>query len=354
MSRSIHLAAGLLLVATTLAAETNRIVLRVNDHILTLTDYQLRYNERLRAVQTSPLPEEERAEARAAIGESVFREMFDELLMLSRASHLGLEVTEQMIDDSVLQMREGSGLTDADAFEAALAKSGMSRPQLRAQARRNLVLQQVMSRELQSRVELGEEDLRRYYQSHLEDFAVARQLELRSVVVLDSSALDRAAREALATEAATVLAGQVDVESWVAKHSAASETTDLVALGWVSQGDLAAELETAVWELEEGATSAPTSSRGGLHVIQVLAVEEAHVEPFNAIRDRVERLEMSRLQRDAVAKMLADFEQASYVRIDPPPSAAGFRTTRALMEEETMGGLSAAPSGAELGSGDGS
>jgi len=345
MKKTALFALLLLAVLPPLTAEVNRIVLRVNDHIVTLYDYKQRYNSRLQALEAANLPEAERSEARATLGESVFREMFDELLLLSRASHLRVEVTEAMVDDAVQRMREANRLNDEEAFESALAQAGMTRVDLREQARRNLLLQQVTSRELQSRVELEEEDLRRYYQGHLEEFAVPRRLELRSIVVLDSSALDAAARAALAAEAVSVLEAGIDQETWAETHSAAGETTELLDLGWVTKGDLAPEIEAGVWPLEAGAVSAPIAGRGGDHVVQVVAVDEAHVRPFAEVKEQVRRLEMSRLQEEAVTKMLNDFEKTSFVRIDPPPEAAGFRTSRGLPESGLGGPLGEEPEG---------
>lgn len=338
----------LLLAASAVVADTNRVVLRINDHILTLHDYRTRYSERLRSLQRAQMPEAERSGHLASLGESVFREMFDELLMLSRASHLGLEVTEEMVEDAMQRMREANGLDDVERFEAALAQAGLTRADLRRQARRNLILRHVTARELQSRVELEEEDLRRYYQGHLEEFAVPRRMQLRSIVVLDSSGLDEAARMALAAEAATVLEMGVDLETWAKTHSEAGETTDSIDLGWVEKGDLASELEPVVWSLEAGDVSPAIPGRGGLHVVQVVAAEDAHVKPFVDVKDQVYGLEISRLQQDAVTKMLTEFEEASYVRIDPPPEAAGFRTTRAGVSDALGELQGVAGSGASL------
>ena len=342
MNRLRALSLCLLFAAAALPADTNRIVLRVNDHIATLHDYRSRYSERIRALQRAGMSETERSERLSELGETVFREMFDELLMLSRASHLGIEVTDEMVADSVMRMREANDLATDEEFEAALAQAGMTRAVVEEQTRRNLLLRQVTAQELQERIELEEEDLRRYYQGHLDEFAVGRRTRLRSIVILESSGLDEAARGALAAEAAATLRDGVDVEAWASRHLEAGETTGLIDLGWVEKGDLAAELEETVRDLEPGEVAAPTPSRGGLHVLQVLEVEEAHVRPFAEVREQVERLESERLQQEAVEKMLADFEKTSYVRIDPPPEAAGFRTTRAARDQD-LGELEAAP-----------
>lgn len=353
MNRLLPLSFCLLLATSALSADVNRVVLRVNDHIVTLHDYQTRYSERIRALQRAQMPETERSQRLSQVGESVFREIFDELLMLSRASHLGIEVTEEMVEDAVQQMREANGIVTEEQFEMALAQSGLTRVSVVDQARRNLLLRSVTAQELQARIALDEEDLRRYYQGHLEDFAVGQRTELRSIVILESSGLDESAREGLAVEVVATLRSGVDVEQWVDQRREAGETTGLIDLGWVEEGDLAAELEAAVRDLGAGEIGEPTVSRGGLHVLQVVAVEEAHVRPFGEVRDQVESLEMGRLQQEAVDKMLTDFEQASYVRIDPPPEAAGFRSTRTAGERD-LGELRTVPDGepsAEAGDG---
>ncbi len=327
---------GLLLTApvAVASADVNRVVLQVNDHIVTLHDYQMRYGERLRALQAAQIPEAERAARLAELGEGVFREMFDELLMLSKASHDRIEVTEGMVDAAVDRLREANGLEDAEEFDAALTASGMTRPMLRNQARRNLLLRQATAIELQSRVDLDEEDLRRYYQSHLEEFQVARQLQLRSLVVLETSGLEEDERAALAEEARAMMrSGADEFDAWAAAKSEVGETTDPINLGWIRAGDLDPDIESEVWDLEAGAVSAPVPARGGLHVVQVLGVEEAHLRPFAEVKDEVENLELNRLQQEAVTRMLTDLEKSSYIRIDPPPEAAGFRTSRAPIDE---------------------
>ena len=102
MKKTLLVSLSLLFALSPLAADVNRIVLRVNDHIATLYDYQERYNNRLRSLQAAEMPESQKDELFSTLGETVFREMFDELLMLSRASHLRVEITEEMVDDAMV------------------------------------------------------------------------------------------------------------------------------------------------------------------------------------------------------------------------------------------------------------
>ena len=65
-----------------------------------------------------------------------------------------------------------SGAEEAESFREQMVK--------------NLLIRQVMGREVYSQVALEDEDLRRYYQENPEEFTVAPRRQLREVVVLES------------------------------------------------------------------------------------------------------------------------------------------------------------------------
>ena len=79
----------LLILAPALHAEVlNRVVLRVNDRIATLYDYQQRRADMVREVLRREQDPEERQRLISQAGEAVFADMFRELLLESRADQL--------------------------------------------------------------------------------------------------------------------------------------------------------------------------------------------------------------------------------------------------------------------------
>jgi foldase protein PrsA len=177
----------LALTSSLLLAEVTEIVLRVNERIATTYDYAKRRQERVRAIsQAEDLSAERRQELIARVGEVIMADLLENLLLLSRADQLGLDVSEGEISEAVGRAKKGFGIeTDAE-FQQALAESGMTEQDFREQMRSSILVQQVMGREVQPRISLEEEDLRRYYQSHTEDFQIPERLRLREVVVVDS------------------------------------------------------------------------------------------------------------------------------------------------------------------------
>ena len=323
---SLLLVLALAAPATLRAEVLNRIVLRVNDQIATLYDYQQRRYELAREVMRREMDPQERQEVLANLPQMVFRDMLQDLLLQSRAQQLAVTVSDAQIDGSVEQMKQNFGIKTDEEFQAALAQSGMTEAQLRQQLRDNLQVREVMEREVRSRINLNEEDLRRYYRKNTEQFRTPEQVQLREVVVLDESGLPSAEERAkTAAEIREAAAGGKSLADVTITYRDMGITSNVIDLGWVSKGDLDPALEAAAWTLKPGEVSEPVAGRGGLHLLQVVDRHESGIPPFSEVAAQIEALEQNRVYNEEVAKYLAELETKSLVVADPPQEAADFR-----------------------------
>ncbi len=321
----------------------NRIVLRVNDRIATLRDYQQRRQEMVQEVMRREQDPQERQRLLGQAAEVVFANMFHELLLDSRADQLGVEIDDARVDAAVAQLREGYNIKSDQEFVAALAQSGMTEPQLRAQLRNTLRIQEVRGREVQSRVDVDEEDLRRYYRKNLEQFRQPEQLQLREVVVLEEGGAPAEERDRIAAEIRAKVAAGTPLIDAVADRAEKGLTSNVIELGWVSPGDLDQNLETAVWKLPKDSISEPVPARGGLHLVQVIDRRESRIPPFAEVAAAIRAREEDRVFREEIAKYMVELEKKSLVVANPPQEAAGYRRQLAAAVEEDVEELGAAP-----------
>ncbi|MGB5390185.1 MAG: peptidyl-prolyl cis-trans isomerase [Thermoanaerobaculia bacterium] len=326
-----RLVCGLLLAGVSLgSAEVNEIVLRVNDRIATTYDYNSERLERFQAIQQAEsLTEEKKQELLAVLGETVMKDLFEQLLMLSRADQLKIQISPSEIDEAVERTKQNFGIQNQAEFKAALEASGMTEERLRGRLEKTLLTQRVMGQEVYSRVSVDEEDLRRYYQSHADEFQVPQRLSLREVVVLESSGLNDDDLALLAEEIRQQLSTGRDIEEVVAPYLEEGVSSGVVDLGWVEVGDLNQDLEEAVWGLEAGGVSPAVEARGGLHILVVAEREEARLLEFLEVQDQIRSIEQGRLMQDEMAKYIEELKKNSYVVANPPPEAAGFRASLA-------------------------
>lgn len=324
-------------------ADVNRIVLRVNDEIATLYEFEERRHSRIRDIQRANLPDERRQRLLAEVGADTLREMYEELLVLSRAEQLDIRISDREVQAAVAQTREQFGIETEEEFRAAMAASGMTLDDLADQMRRNLLIREVMGREVQAKIELEEEDLRRYYRDHPDEFSRPRRVRVREVVISAGETAGDEARAALAEEVrGAFLAGEEGAER-LTELTETGQISGVLDLGWIERGDLEPALERQIWDLEPGAVSEPVAARGGLHVVEILDEEPAMLQPFGDVQDAIRNKLRAGRYEEELANFLAELEENSHVVQNPPPEAAGFRLASERQTRDELSGFGLAP-----------
>lgn len=325
MKRIASFLIALVLTTPSFAEVANKVIVRVNDRIATLYDFEERYQVELRRLEEQPEDEVEGRQAAEEAARHVMRTLFEELLILSRADQLGIFITEGEVEEQIQRMREQNGLESDEDFAAALAQAGMSREQINKQFEQNTTWQRVMGREVYSDIAVKEEDLRRYYRDHIDDFRTPEEVSVREIVVLDDGSASTQA-EALAAQIVGDLRSGKTLEE-VAAAGEDGQLSGVIDLGWVGRGDLDGTLETALWSLESGEYSEPTRARGGVHIALVAERRESVIKPFKEVEEVIERQQQGARNAEKIKEYLVELEEKSYLFLDPPPEAAGFRTS---------------------------
>jgi len=344
----LALAAAVLLPAASRGEVVDRIVLRVNDRVATLLDYEeLRAEGLAQIASRQDLSPEELNRMTDELGNRVFRKMFEDLLLLSRADQLGVFPSEDSVDAAVQRLREGFGIESDDEFAAALSQQGMSLAEFREEVRTQLRIRDVVGREVTAKIEIEEDDLRRVYRAENDAFVIPKRWQVRELVVLESEDRDPEEVRRLAESIhAEVLAGQA-IEDLAARYAEEGTTSGLVELGWVEKGELSPALEGALESLQPGEVSDPVAARGGLHILQLESFEDARVRPFSEVSNAIEARERQRLFAQQFEDYMGSLEKDAYVVADPPPGAAGFRTAAGVREDvDPFAGFEEVPGGA--------
>lgn len=310
----------------------NHIVLRVNNRIATLVDYQLRRDDRLRALAAADVPPDQREAYLEGLGEQVMGDMVEEMLLLSRADQLGLSAPRSAVEQEVQAARQRAGANNEAEFELALTRAGMTRDDLQQQIETNILVQQVIGREILGQIEITEEDLRRYYFDNAEEFTEPERRRVREFVLAEDAGSRERRLEAAERVLAAIGAG-ADPEQAVADEPLASAWIDV---GLVERQDLSASLGDAAWALAEGEVSAPVEARGGLHVLQMTEVVPAQLVEFDQLRERIGQA----LQQERFAENYQDYMQDlrrdSYVQVNELPEDASDFDLEASAQRMTL------------------
>ena len=352
---STFLAAALLLLPLAAAAQTfliNRIVLRINDRIATLVDFQRQLVDRRQAIMAAQdLDDARRQELLQNAGRVVLAEMYEELLLLSRADQVGARVTTVELDEAVANMRQRMRLEGDEEFQESLRTAGLTEEALRDRLGKNLLVEEVIHTEIRAKITFEEEELRKVWRENQEAFSVPAAVRLQDIVVL-SEGRDQATVAATARQVHGEVAGGAAMDEVGRRWAAEGKTTELVDLGWVEQGDLDPALEAAAWKLPVGGTTQPVAGRGGMHLLRVVERREPSVRPFEEVKDAIESRERQRRTAAKYGSYLRELESQAHIAMQIPPEAEGFKGLAdagpELQVPQTAGEAAAAAAAAEV------
>jgi parvulin-like peptidyl-prolyl isomerase len=284
---------GILVFIPTLAsAETvEAIIARVGDRIITRSQYlgrlRAEYVEIERTVEPAAV-----AARKEAVRKNLLHEMLSEVLIKDRADRLGLSVTPAELQEAVKRLKAQYGIETDEAFNDSLQKSGLSRAEMEARLRDTLLTNKVFSRELKSRDELTDRELRERYEREKEHYRLPERARVREIVVVATDPADLASRERLksrAMEAYERAKRGEDFLTLVAEYSDAPTKEKGGDLGEVARGELLPVLDSGVFSSDAGAVLGPIETRFGFHILNVNQRIPAEIPSFDAVKDRLRR-----------------------------------------------------------------
>ena len=324
----------------TAAEDLDRVVLRVNDEIATLHEYEARKSAEMTRILSNPqMTADQRQASMETVGQEVMQGMFSELLLLSFADQQGIKIRDAEVDEAVETLKQQQGMTSRVELDEALAAFGMTYDDLWENTRRDLLWNQVVGREVNSQIDIGDEELRAYYRNNRDQFQLPERRQLREIIVLDSTGVEGEALVARANELQQRLVAGESLDGLAEETKDAGWTTGVIDLDWLERGELEEGLEQAAWALQVGSFSPPIAGRGGYHILELVALEEAGLRPFKEVEEAISRRERSRRFAKELRDFIKEIEHKSYIVENLPPEAVGYRN---LVEDfETEDGLEA-------------
>lgn len=310
------------------SVDLNRVVLRVNDEIATLYDYQKRLEERVIGIRGSSLSTEQKEELLSSAPQRAMYDIMEELLLLSRAEQLAIRVEREDVEAAINRSKKDMQLETDEDLRRALAVSGLTLEAYRTRLKRNLRIQHVMAREIHGKIDIPDEELHLYYRDHPEEFALPEERQVREIIVLEK---EEGSLEGLAEVAERIqarLAAGEPLETVAEDFSARGETTGLINHGWVDRGMLASALADAVWDLPKGGFSEPVEGRGGLHILEQEDQKPSSLRPFSEVQEAIREKKRNERFKDAYSTFMINMRNSSEVVVNVPPEAEGFEAFR--------------------------
>lgn len=261
------------------------IVVRVGDRIVTRSQYERRLRDSFREIDAT-VPAEQQAAEKTRARQNLVNEMVSELLLRDRADRLGITVSDAEVQQSIVRMKQQYNITTEAQFEESLRTSGMTRPEMEARLRESILTSKLFARELRSRADLSDAELRERYNREKESFRLPERAALREIVVLkpeDPAKIEEARTRAneIAQAARKPGTNFGNLASTMSESGTREKQGDM---GEVAKGDLVAEIDKAVFNAATGTILGPIESRSAWHIIKVEQRLPSEVPAFESVK----------------------------------------------------------------------
>jgi peptidyl-prolyl cis-trans isomerase SurA len=265
------------------------IVVRVGDRIVTRTQYERRLRDMFADVDRSA-PASRAAELKETARKTLVNEMISELLIKDRADRLGITVTDPELKEAVNRLKQQYGITTDEQFEESLRSSGLTRTEMEARLRDTLITNKVFGKELRSREQLSDSELRDRYNREKDSFRLPERAHLREIVVLKPETGSIEEARTRATEVAEAARKPGTDFATLASTMSDSGTKDKGGdLGEVAKGDLMADLDKAVFNAPQGSILGPIETKSAWHVMKVEQRLPSEVPAFESVKDKLKK-----------------------------------------------------------------
>jgi parvulin-like peptidyl-prolyl isomerase len=290
---SFALAAVLTLFAVSASAEVvEAIVARVGDRIITRTQYTDRLRAAYIEIDRASATEEEALTRKQRTRERLLDEMVEELVIKDRADRLNITISEPELKEAVNRLKAQYGITSDEAFEASLKEAGLTKAQMEARLRETLLTNKVFGRELRSRAELTDKELKARYELEKEQYRLPERAEVREIVVTipeGATGLVAVEKKGMADELAKQARDGSDFAKLAAQFSDAATKGDGGLLGEIKKGELIGELDTAIFAAKAGDILGPITTQFGYHILKIEKRMEAELPGFEAVKEQLRK-----------------------------------------------------------------
>jgi peptidyl-prolyl cis-trans isomerase SurA len=338
--------ASLLLASTPLVAQSKgtvveQIVARVNNEIITLSDYQ-KVDQELKDEVTQDCqgctPDKIQAETKDQ-EKDLLRGLIDSALLVERAKDMSINVDNDLVKQ-LDDVRQKNGLATMDDLRKAVEGSGIAWEDYQTEMRNKLLRDNVIRQEVAGKMDISPDAVKQYYDAHKQEFDLPEQVVLAEIFL---STEGRTPEEVFsirkkAEDLHNRLVRGADFTQLAERHSEGQTAKDGGVIGTFKRGMLDKTLDDAVFKLNKGEITDVIQTKTGFEVLKVVEHYQAGLQPLAVVQDKIQnQLYMDKMQ-PALRDYLAQLREESYVLVKP-----GYTDTAAVPGETAIQEVAPSP-----------
>jgi peptidyl-prolyl cis-trans isomerase SurA len=254
--------------ASTANVQLDRVVVVVNNEAVTQYDV----NEQKRLVLAQMRDAKVQPPAGDALEKQAVERLVTERAMLQYAKESGIRVDDQMVERTILRIAQENKMTPEE-FRKVLEREKIPYAKYREDIRREVTIQRIREREVDSRVSVSDAELDAYLATVAAQAGGETEYQISHILVTvpEQASPDQInTRKARAEDALAQVKSGKEFKEVAATFSDAPDGIKGGDLGWRTPARLPVAFVEAAKDMKKGDVSAVLRSPGGFHVIKLV------------------------------------------------------------------------------------
>jgi peptidyl-prolyl cis-trans isomerase SurA len=261
------------------------------------------------------------------------RDHIDRLLLIQKGKELNVKV-ESDVNKQIADIQRRSGIADPEKFQAFVREqTGQAYEDYKSELTNGLLTQEVVREEVLRKIQFKREEMEAYYNAHKDDY-IRKERVFLSEILVSTQGKDDATSMAAAEKKAKDLVVQARKGAKFGDLAVANSDS-LSAQGGgrldpYTKGELAPEIESAVWDKERGYVTDPIKRTTGFLILKVEDHHKEGLAEFEEVQNEVQDKLFEPRREPALRAFLTKLRVDSFLEIKP-----GFEDSGAAPGKDT-------------------
>jgi len=261
---------------TARAEVLDRIVAVINDEVITLSELKASVALAESSFKDNPGGKIDKKVSRKKILDDLVKEK----LIKQASDKMGIDVSEEEIDNAVNEIQDQNGFTRKELL-LALAGSGLTYEEYRDRLKGQIRSVKFMDMRFRSRINIKPDEIDNYYRQHIDEFYGAPSFRI-SIIFIDGADEAR-----LAVRIGKVMRGLRAREPFSELAKRYSDDVSSASggdLGLVKTGEMDETLEREIFKLSVGEVSPPIQKPEGIYLVKFTQYSGGEPAPLAKVR----------------------------------------------------------------------
>jgi peptidyl-prolyl cis-trans isomerase SurA len=306
-------------------ATVEEIIARVNDQIITRSDYDRASRELDEEARQHGASEQDISEAH----KDLLRNLIDQQLWLSKGKELGITGETELIK-RLDEIRKQYHLESLEDLEKAAKEQGVSFEDFKANIRNGIITQDVMRQEIGKLVQFTPGEAERYFEQHKQEYVQPENVTLAEILVSTGTPSPSVSGGTQPDDPAKLAAAKAKADDIEAKLHAGGDFGQLARsfsdgstaaeggdLGQYKRGELAKVFEDQTFALKAGQFTEPIRTKQGFVIMKVVQHIPGGVPTYKDVEEQVQQNFFAERMEPAMRGYLTTMREQAFIDIKP-------------------------------------